>query len=153
MIAVALAIALLPAKEEGAIKVIDVSANAPGRVLFTVTNTSQATLAWYMHLQVMKEGSFPTPRSPEAAQHNELQGSTAISYELPAPTDRRWRLAVWYDRPISEHLFLRWRGKLARFAFNRTWYRFGNWIQPDPIMLWAYGPEMLGNKPASHAEP
>jgi hypothetical protein len=149
VIAVALAIAFLPAREEAGIKVIDVSANGPDRVVFTVTNTSRATLAWYMHLQVMKEGSFPTPRSPEAAQHNELKGSTANSYDLSVPTGKRWRLAVWYDRPISEQFFLRWRGKLARFAFGRTWYRFGNWVQPDPIMLWAYGPEMLGNKPAA----
>ena len=145
--AVALAIAFLPAKEESAIKVIDVSASAPGRVVFTITNTSRTTLAWYMHLQVMKEGSFPTPRSPEAAQPSELNGLAASSYEVPVPTDQRWRIAVWYDRPISEQFFLRWRGKLARFAFDHTWYRFGNWVQPDPIMLWAYGPEMLGNQP------
>ena len=152
VVAGALTIAFWPTDEKDAMSVtyVGVASNDSSRIVFTLTNRSRASLTWYKHLAIGKNDTFAEKTAlPDV---NVLNGLSATNFEMTVCTDQRWRMAVWYDRPISEHFLLRWRGKLAAFAFDRTWYRLGIWIQPDPIMLWAYGPVMLGNQPAAAGE-
>lgn len=149
--AVALAIAFGPAEEKGGMSLgyAGILVSDSNQVVFTITNTSRVTLAWYIHLELMDENTSAGRKLIEMPAQADVKGLSETTFNVPVRFGKRWRVAVWYDRPISDSFFSRWRGRCIHFADDRGWYRLEEWLQPNPKMLWAYGPEMLGDKPAA----
>jgi hypothetical protein len=139
---------LTHSQDEGQIIVLGTSSNVPKLVSFTITNTSKAPFL-YLILKEMADGRRIYLLAPGGKlEKEEIPGRSAKRIDCGANPGLSWKVKVIYEKKSPPSLVQQARKKLAVFASQHNWWRVVQWVRPKPKSLVAFGPEMLGNKPA-----
>ena len=127
----------------------------PDLVSFTITNRSRtrfglklATLTFPSNGH-LEELDINLPNPDFLPGHSSVTCSDRI-YRPYGPT-HRWRLVVeFYVAATVDSPIYRARLHLCKWVRKRGWERIGEWILPTmPRWRYAYGPEMVGDRPAA----
>jgi hypothetical protein len=154
--AVTLAVWFWPNKYHDALNIefAGAAAGDSNIVSFTITNRSKTGYALIIVKLTFPSNGHWEELDIRLPNPNVLpgHGSTICSDRVyPLRRTHRWRLAVGYSFMGDDSRISRVRWSLGEHAHKLGWERIGEWVRPREKWRYAYGPEMLGHRPAAPA--
>ena len=154
--AVALAAWFWPDEDDNAVSIEFAGAGAsdPDVVSFTITNRSRTRFGLKLGTLTFPSNGHWEELDIHLPNPNVLPGHSSVTcsdriYHPYGPT-HRWRLAVGFYVATVDSPIHRARWHLRESVHRLGWEQAGEWILPTiPRWRYAYGPEMVGNKPAT----
>jgi hypothetical protein len=142
--------ALCLPKQKAAVSVLfnDAETNKPFLTSFIFTNMSSHVFVRYKtSIQVRDEVWRSLDASSETRSFMGFDDNYRQQYIWIGWTNR-WRICVSSYAEPADSIAYRIRSRWALWVEKRDLRRLAQWIMPEEHWQTAYGPEMLGNKPA-----
>jgi hypothetical protein len=125
-----------------------VSPNDSNHVIIAVTNSSKQSIRFSTDGEIKKFGRFGSLSNTFRHVWLQVPSHNIRLFDQVGRTEGEWRTIVIYQRSAGGSFVWRTCRKLADFASEHHLPWIAHLIGVRPAEITAYGPAMLGNKPA-----
>ena len=143
-----------PSSDEAVqITFIGPSTNHPSALSFAVTNTKTNRLLSSIGFRIVTNGVRSYEYGMSDGLPEGLGPTNRIFFDTGIISTNRWSVVVIYTDPAKFTAFDRMRSNVRAYFLKHGWRRISRWLFPAHHVKRAFGPEMLGNKPAPPTRP